>query len=213
VKYTLGGIKGGTGKTTVAVSLAVLLANSGRDVLLVDADQQGSATDFAAQREITLGESSGLTTISLVDDQVRTQIKKLEGKYDDIVIDTGGRDTTSQRAAISVSDVFITPIAPRSFDVWSLESLNMLIETMRAVVPDLKSYVLLNKTDYNENDIAEVLSILDDLPELEALKSRLHQRKAFSNASAEGKAVTEFKPKDAKAIAELTAFYDEVVQR
>ena len=205
--YTLGGIKGGTGKTTVAVSLAVMLAGHGRDVLLVDADQQGSATDFAAQREITLAGHSGLTTIGLEGEQVRTQVLKLRGKYDDVVIDTGGRDTTSQRAAITVSDVFVTPIAPRSFDVWSLEALNELIGTMKVVVPDLASYVLLNKTDYNRQDIADVLAIVADLPHLTALTAVLHQRKVFSNAAASGLAATEYRPRDPKAVAELEAFY------
>ena len=36
--YTLGGIKGGTGKTTIATNLAIMLSRAGRDVLLVDAD-------------------------------------------------------------------------------------------------------------------------------------------------------------------------------
>ena len=44
--YTVGGIKGGSGKTTIATNLAVMLHNKGRDVLFVDADDQETATDF-----------------------------------------------------------------------------------------------------------------------------------------------------------------------
>jgi chromosome partitioning protein len=39
----IGGEKGGTGKTTVATNLSACLASAGRDVLLVDADRQGTS--------------------------------------------------------------------------------------------------------------------------------------------------------------------------
>lgn len=41
---TVGNIKGGVGKTTLAVNLAIIRANAGRDVLLVDGDEQGTVT-------------------------------------------------------------------------------------------------------------------------------------------------------------------------
>ena len=45
-----GGIKGGSGKTTVATNLAVIRAGQGSDVLLIDADDQETSTDFTTQR-------------------------------------------------------------------------------------------------------------------------------------------------------------------
>jgi cellulose biosynthesis protein BcsQ len=42
----VGETKGGSGKTLLATSLTVLRAASGQDVLLIDADEQGSAMDF-----------------------------------------------------------------------------------------------------------------------------------------------------------------------
>ena len=47
---TVGGTKGGSGKTTVATNLAVIAAADGRDVLLVDADDQETAADFSVLR-------------------------------------------------------------------------------------------------------------------------------------------------------------------
>jgi len=44
--YTIGGIKGGSGKKTLAVSLAVMLYKNKRTALLVDADKKVNATDF-----------------------------------------------------------------------------------------------------------------------------------------------------------------------
>ena len=45
--FTTGGIKGGSGKTTLATNLAVYLSSKGRDVLFVDADDQGSAHELS----------------------------------------------------------------------------------------------------------------------------------------------------------------------
>jgi chromosome partitioning protein len=62
--YTVGGIKGGSGKTTVATNLAVLLNHAGRDVLLVDADDQENATGFTTWRSETLLGNVGYTAPS-----------------------------------------------------------------------------------------------------------------------------------------------------
>ena len=52
---TVGNTKGGVGKTTIAVNLAILRTGLGRDVLLVDGDEQGSASLFSQLRAEQLG--------------------------------------------------------------------------------------------------------------------------------------------------------------
>ena len=103
--YTIGGIKGGCGKTTLAVSLTIMLSSKGRKVLLVDADKQATATDFSQWRTESIGDT-GFTSIQLADIQVRNEVLKLKSDFDDIIIDAGGRDTASQRAALVISDIF-----------------------------------------------------------------------------------------------------------
>lgn len=208
--YTIGGIKGGSGKTTLAVSLAVLLSKKDRKVLLVDADRQATATDFSQWRTESLGQT-GFTSIQLADIQVRNEVQKLKSDYDDIIIDAGGRDTASQRAALAISDILLTPFAPKSFDVWTLEQVLELIQEMQMANPDLRTYAVLNKVDYNEKDNKEARVYIEESGHIKVLQHHLHDRKAFANASASGLAVTEYKPKNEKAIAEVVALFDEIL--
>jgi len=202
-----GGIKGGSGKTTVATHLAVMRALQGRDVLLIDADDQETATDFTALRNERLPEGAGYTSIKLTGASVRTETLRLAKKYDDIVIDTGGRDTTSQRAALTVADKLIVPFVPRSFDVWTLEKVASLVEEMRAANPRLQAYVFLNRADPQGRDNDEAAELLREAGGLEYLDTPVGTRKAFGNAASQGLAVTELKQQDPKATQEINALF------
>ena len=202
-----GGIKGGSGKTTVATNLAIIRAAQGRDVLLIDADDQETSTDFTALRNEVLPEGAGYTGIKLSGAAVRTDTLKLSKKYDDIIIDTGGRDTTSQRAALSIADVILVPFVPRSFDVWTLEKVSKLVAEMRSANPTLKAYAFINRADPRGQDNNEAAEIIRDTEELSFIETPLGSRKAFCNAAAQGLAVTELKQQDAKAIDEMMILF------
>src|SRR3954469_15356125 len=122
--------KGGVGKSTLATNLAVERSRAGRDVLLVDADEQGTAMDFTALRTEALG-SPGYTAVSLSGPAVRTQVLQLQPKYEDIIIDAGGRDAAGLRAALAVADVALVPVQPRSFDPWVVDKGTALITEAR----------------------------------------------------------------------------------
>ena len=207
---TVGGIKGGSGKTTVATNLAIMRANAGRDVLLVDADDQETATDFTALRNERQSDGAGYTSIKLTGPGVRTEIMRLKSKYEDIIIDTGGRDTTSQRAALSVSDVLLVPFVPRSFDVWTIEKVSELVEEMRAANPSLRACTFINRADSRGTDNEDAAEVLKDTEALTLLDATIGQRKAFGNAAAEGLAITELKTKDPKAVDEIQTLYSSV---
>ena len=203
----VGGIKGGSGKTTVATNLAVMRALDGHDVLLVDADDQETASDFTMLRNERAAAEATYTSIKLTGQAVRTETKRLAGKYDDVVIDTGGRDTTSQRAALTVADVLLVPFVPRSFDVWTLEKVGELVGEMRLANPELQAYVFINRADPAGRDNDEAAEVLRDTDGLVFIDTPLGTRKAFGNAAAQGIAVTELKPQDLKATQEITALY------
>lgn len=203
----IGGIKGGSGKTTVATNMAVMLAIKGRDVLLIDADDQESANDFTNLRNDQYPDGAGYTSIKLNGPAVRTQTLRMAEKYEDIIIDTGGRDTTSQRAALSVADLILVPFVPRSFDVWTLEKVASLVGEMRTANPDLKAFAFINRADPRGQDNDEAAGIIKETEELAFIDTPLGSRKAFSNAAAKGLAVIEDKPKDSKATAEIEALF------
>jgi chromosome partitioning protein len=203
----VGGIKGGSGKTTVATNLAVIRSKDARDVLLIDADDQETATDFTILRNERSDGNAGYTSIKLTGAAVRSQTQRLTDKYQDIIIDTGGRDTTSQRAALTVADVLLVPFVPRSFDVWTLEKVGALVAEMLPANPKLRAYTFLNRADARGQDNSEAVDVLKETDSLAFIDTPLGSRKAFSNAAAHGLAVTELKPPDPKAIEEMLMLY------
>lgn len=205
-----GGIKGGSGKTTTAVNLAIMRSSQGKDVLLVDADDQETSSDFSALRREEHPEAPSYTCVKLTGPAVRTEVMRLAERFDDVVIDTGGRDTSSQRAALAVANVLLIPFVPRSFDLWSLEKAAALVDEMRTVNPELRAHCFLNRSDPRGTDNADAAEILRETDTVAFLDTPLGSRKAFSNAAAQGLAVTELKPRDPKAVDELEALYNAV---
>ena len=214
-----GGIKGGSGKTTVATNLTIMRAlgvrssgegtNSYRDVLLVDADDQETSSDFTQRRADRRAGAPGYTCIRLSGKAVRDQTLQLKGKYDDILIDTGGRDTASQRAALTVADLLLVPFVPRSFDVWTLQKVQELVEEIGPANPGLRVATFINRADPRGSDNEEVAELLREA-EREALQFCMFQlgnRKAFGNASSQGLAITELRPQDEKGTYEMGALY------
>jgi chromosome partitioning protein len=204
---TVGGIKGGSGKTTVATNLAFIRSSEGRDVLLIDGDDQETSTDFTMLRNDRRPGGAGYTSIKLTGAPIRTETQRLRAKYEDIIIDTGGRDTTSQRAALTVSDYLLVPFVPRSFDVWTLEKVAELVSEMRTANPGLKAYAFINRADPRGQDNDETAGVLKDIETLMFIDTPIGSRKAFGNAAAEGLAVTELPRADPKATEEILTLY------
>lgn len=204
-----GGIKGGTGKTTLAVNLAVIRFHLDQDVLLVDADDQGNAAEFTKLRAEEM-DDAGYTCVRLDGKEVRDQVRRLEDKYDDIVIDTGGRDTTSQRAALTIADTLVAPFGPRSLDVWTLERVEELVSDAQAVNPELDAYSFINRADHQGSYNEETREVLTESECVDFLDAPLGDRKAFGIAFDYGEGIVEYKPRDKKAIREMKELYNAI---
>src|SRR5512134_1127027 len=205
-----GGIKGGSGKTTVATNLVVMRARDRADVLLIDADDQETSFDFTVLRNERTENQAGYTCIKLTGAALRTETLRLAEKYDDIVIDTGGRDTTSQRAALSVANILLVPFVPRSFDVWTLEKVAGVVSEIQTVNDKLVAYAFLNRADARGKDNEDAACVIRETHALTFLDTPLGTRKAYANAGALGLAICELAPEDAKASAEIATLYQRV---
>jgi chromosome partitioning protein len=200
----VGHVKGGVGKTTLTLNLTIARSAEGHDVLLVDGDEQGTAMLFTDLRTTTLG-TPGYTAVHLQGAALRTQVCQLATKYADILIDVGGRDTGSLRAALTVAQTLLIPLQPRSFDIWAVDQMMTLLTEARAVNPEIRAMAVLNAADAQGRDNQEAIAALKDIAGLQILPLTIGRRKAFPNAAAYGRAVTEATPRDAKAVAELSA--------
>jgi chromosome partitioning protein len=204
----VGGTKGGSGKTLLVSNLTVIRAVAGWDTLLIDADEQSSAMDFTRQRQRRLHGEPGYTAIQTREADVAVQVRRMTDKYADILIDVGGRDTASQRAALAVADLLVIPFAPTSVDLWTIDTVVALLNDTKAFNRDLRAYAIINKAFARGSDNTDAADMLLEYSEhWTYLDTPIGTRKAFSNAFGGGYAVTEYQPKDSKAIAEMMALY------
>jgi len=204
----IGGIKGGSGKTTLATNLAVLRSRK-KKVLLIDADDQRSSTDWMDQRS-ALGTKSNWTTIQLSGRSIYSEIAKLSKNYDDVIVDTGGRDSHSQRSCLTIADIFLVPFRPKSFDVWTLEKVHYLVTEVNTINCKIKCYAVINQADPIGNDNEEAKKVIGGCSDIKCLQTYIKYRKAFSSSSAQGLSVDEYRPFDNKAICEMKCVYKEI---
>jgi chromosome partitioning protein len=180
-------------------------------VLLIDGDEQGTAKSFTELRNELTGKTD-YTVVTLSGLALRSQVRKLAPKYEDIIIDVGGRDTGSFRAALTVTQCLLIPVQPRTFDVWALDQVASLLAEARAINESLRALSALNMADPAGRDNEEAARVLAGQEALEYLPAVIVRRKAFPSATAQGKGVLEYTPKDAKAVSELLALITRVYQ-
>ena len=210
---TVGNTKGVVGKTTIALNIAIALRLKGHEVWLIDGDRQNTAqtaVDIRAesqqQPEIACSSFSEGKTL-------RNQIRAQQEKYEYIVIDAGGRDSTALRAALVLTDVLLVPFQPRSYDVWALHDIAELVDEAHGIRDGLKAYAVLNCADPGDksNDNVEAAKAVQEVPQFQYLDTPLRRRKAFANAAGAGLSVLELKPFDTKAVQEINQLVDAIL--
>ncbi|GAY19413.1 cobyrinic acid a,c-diamide synthase [Mycobacterium sp. shizuoka-1] len=199
--------KGGVGKTTLAVNVAAERSRRGRRVLLVDADPQGSALDWQAQRG-NLEHPPIFTVAGFPRDTIHREIGQLGAGYDDVVIDAPPRVESTARAVIMAADLVVLPVQPSPYDVWASAETLALLEQSQVYKPDLRAAWLINRRIVNTSIGRDIKQQLQDYgPRL--LEATVAQRVIFSEAASRGLAVHEADP-DGVADTEIRAVAQEL---
>jgi chromosome partitioning protein len=198
--------KGGVGKTTLSVHIATAFAQQDKRVLLVDADPQGSALDWSANREGT----PLFPVIGLPKKSLHRELPPVAANYDVIVIDGPPRVYDVARSAIMASDIIIIPVQPSPYDVWAAKEIVELLEEATAFKDHLKSAFVINRKIVNTAIGRDVKQALAEF-KLPVLKATISQRVNFAESAAQGQTVLETDP-SSLASQEIKALMNEIME-
>jgi len=205
MKISIQNQKGGVGKTTLAIHLSHALALKGARVLLVDADPQGSARDWAAARS----DKPPFSVIGLDRPTLHRDLPPLAKDYDHVVIDGPPRVSELARSAIIASDLVVVPIQPSPYDVWAADEVIKLIREASVFKENLKSVFVINRRIVNTAIGRDVGDALAEYL-IPVLKTVISQRVSFAESAAAGGTVLDTDPNGAAA-KEILALTEEIL--
>lgn len=202
----VGSQKGGPGKTTVAVNLAVQYARQGKDVCLVDADPQRSAARWHADRE----EQAHQPAIACVEKigSIHQTLQDLATRYDVVIVDVAGKDSKEMRTGMTAADQLVVVVRPSQFDLDTLGHMSEVIEQAKDYNPTLDVRGLITQAPANPSvtERTDAGEYLADFPAIRPLETVIYERKAYRDVVGEGLGVVEWNNPKAKAeIEELAA--------
>ena len=200
---TLGHTKGGVGKSTLALNIAIERLRAGSDTLIVDGDpkQTSISKAIAIRAEASLGPD---VPCIVLDDarSLRHQVGLQKSKYQDIVIDVGGKDSNALRAALTVTDALLLPIGAESVEIWAIDDILELVAEARSI-HDFRVHAVLNRAKSAGTDNTDTIAVIREYPDIELVPGAIGNRAVFSSAFGRGMSVAEYKPRNPKAVAEL----------
>ena len=195
--------KGGTGKTTLALSLAVEAVRSGLSVVVVDLDPQVSACEWGDVRH----EREAPPDAPVVVDAQPARLggvaaKAREAGVDLLVIDTAGRPEQAAMAAARIADLVVVPLQPSVIDLKTVKATSDLIALAGA--PERLAVLMRVKASAGaRQDETRAWLEQQGMP---VCPAAIGDRVTFQDAYAQGLGVTEFEP-GGKAAAEVRQVY------
>ena len=198
----VGSQKGGCGKSTIATNLASVAALKGRDVVLLDADSQSTSATWSADREET--SAPKVACVQRVGNITATA-KELDTKYDLVIIDAGGRDSTELRTGLLAADLLVTPFKPSQADLDTIFQLSDVVNQAKDFNQALNAVAVITMSPTHPAN-TEIKAARDYLKEhIKVLNCLIHDRKAYRDALSMGLGVLEHSDKKAKQ--EITKLY------
>jgi chromosome partitioning protein len=184
--------KGGVGKTTLSVHIASTLALGGYSVLLIDADTQRSAMDWADSRE----KDPIFSVVGISTPSIHKETKLLAEKYDFIIIDGPPRIYDVAKSTIAASDFVVIPVQPSPYDVWSAKEVVDLINEVKSTLSSYKkinaAFVINRRIPQSiiGRDVEEALGQYN----IKVLETNIYQRVAYAETAARGTTAIEEDP-------------------
>ncbi|HEY4043618.1 MAG TPA: ParA family partition ATPase [Rhodopila sp.] len=181
--------KGGAGKTTLALNIAAAMAADKKKVLLIDADPQQTAQDWAAIRAA----APTFQVVGLAKPVLHRDLPKLAADYDHVVIDGAPRNYEVARSAIASADYVLIPVQPSGADFWaSRETVTLVKEANGFKETQKAAFVISRKIGRTVlgRTIQQALAGF----ELPILKAGTTQRVIYAEALTGGTTVIEMQP-------------------
>lgn len=197
--------KGGSGKTTLTVNLAVALRRQGLRVAVLDTDPQGSLGRWFMERVDRMGEDEGLAFTTSSAWGASYEAEKLKSRFDVVLIDTPPKIESDLRPALRVADLVLVPVASSQVDLWATEGVLDLADREHRPV-----LIVLNRVRPNTRLGAEVAAGAAALG-VEVARSQIAHRVAYAESLGLGSAVAE--SGRGPALAEIAGLADEVMMR
>ncbi len=204
---TIGSQKGGAGKSTIAINMALMIASSSREyrVALVDTDKQKSCIQ-------TLGKNRR-ANLNVYEVQKKPNRVVLDLDEDVIIIDTPPHSHEVMHLSAAVSDVVIIPLQPSPLDIRAARETVKALEVIKTEVnPDLTCCFLLNRLKHGTILAKEMRGTVQKLYPFEVLQTTLHDRQIYKQSLITGQSVLEF-DKTSAASKEMAALVVEVLKR
>ncbi len=204
-----GSQKGGCGKSTLATNLATSLALMGRDVILIDADRQGSVTKWVQDR-IREDVQPRISTAILYDN-IREQVIDLSRRFQDVVVDTAGRDSVELRTGLLAADVVLVPFKPSPLDIDTFPKIVEMIEQSKIINSSLKTLAVFTMAPTNPSVTEEQDNrrLLMEFAALPLANTVIHERKVYRDVLYNGNGVVEVG--NDKAAEEIMSLLEEVL--